>query len=128
MTSGTRRTRLSRQIHRLEPVVWTLFVSSTFVSALFLPSFLFVLTIADPLGWTPDGALEYQRARGLAIHPMGRALLFALVVTCLWNGAHHLRHFVVALRGPRRDAATAAVLYAGACAGSLLALVAVFAP
>jgi fumarate reductase subunit D len=50
-----------------------------------------------------------------------------LVVTCLWNGAHHLRHFNIDLGGLSRDVPVAIALYGIAIVGSLLALVEVIA-
>jgi fumarate reductase subunit D len=118
------RTPMTRFVHQLEPLWWLLFVSSTFVSALLLPSFLFVVLVADPLGLTPVGSLHYERVRDLVHEPIGAGFLFVLVASCFWNGAHHLRHLVLDLRGQRGDTRRAVGLYGIALSGSLSAVAA----
>ena len=113
---------MRRFIATLEPLWWGLFVTGTAVSSIVLPGWL--LTVGLGLGFAPD-ALSYERAHALGANLLGRAFLVVLVVTCLWNGAHHLRHFNIDLGGLSRDTAVATLLYALAGAGSLLAIVAV---
>ncbi len=73
---------------------------------------------------SPD-AVAYERMHGLVASLPGRLVALALVVTCLWNGAHHLRHFNIDLGGLSRDVPVAIALYGIAIAGSLLALLGV---
>ena len=111
---------MKRFITALEPVWWGLFVTGTALSSILLPGWL--LTVGLGVG-TAD-ALSYERAHALGANLLGRAFLMVLVVACLWNGAHHLRHFSIDLGGLSRDTAVATLLYALAGAGSLLAIVA----
>jgi len=112
-------------IARLEPVIWTLFGGGFFVGCLLMPAFIFTLFIAAPLGWLPAGALSYERAHGLAANPIGKLVLLALIVLPFWNGANHLRHFVIDLRGIRSDAVVAPACYGAALVVTGIALVAV---
>lgn len=116
---------MSRLIHALEPLWWGLFVTGTFVSALLLPGVLLALALGAPLGLVSGDAVAYERMHGLVASIPGRVLALALVVTCLWNGAHHLRHFNIDLGGLSRDVPVACVLYGIAGVGSLLALLGV---
>ena len=112
---------MRRLIGSLEPLWWGLFVTGTALSAILLPGW--ILSVGLGVTFTPE-ALSYERVHALGASLPGRALLVALVVTCLWNGAHHLRHFNIDLGGLSRDAATATLLYGLASGGSLLAIVA----
>ena len=112
---------MKRLISGLEPAWWGLFVTGTALSSILLPGWL--LSVGLGLGFSPD-ALSYERAHALGANLLGRAFLAALVVSCLWNGAHHLRHFNIDTGGLSRDTAVATLLYALAGAGSLLAIVA----
>ncbi len=109
-------------IHALEPLWWGLFVTGTFLSALLLPGVLLVLGLGVPLGFVGEGAVAYERMHGLVASIPGRLVALGLVVTCLWNGAHHLRHFNIDLGGLSRDVPVAIVLYAIAIVGSLMAV------
>ena len=111
---------MKRFIAAFEPVWWGLFVTGTALSSILLPGWL--LTVG--LGIGGADALSYERAHALGANLLGRAFLVALVVACLWNGAHHLRHFNIDTGGLSRDTAVATLLYALAGAGSLLAIVA----
>ena len=113
---------MKRIITTLEPVWWGLFVTGTALSSILLPGW--ILTIGLGVTFTPD-ALSFERVHALGANLLGRAFLVALVVACLWNGAHHLRHFNIDLGGLSRDTAVATLLYGLAAAGSLLAIVAV---
>jgi fumarate reductase subunit D len=118
---------VSRLIHALEPLWWGLFVTGTFLSALLLPGVLLVLGLGVPLGVLSPDAVAYERMYGLVASLPGRLVALALVVTCLWNGAHHLRHFNIDLGGLSRDIPVAIALYGIAIVGSLMALVGVVA-
>jgi fumarate reductase subunit D len=111
---------VKRVIVALEPLWWGLFVTGTALSSILLPGWL--LTVG--LGVGSSDALAWERAHELGASLPGRVFLVALVVSCLWNGAHHLRHFNIDLGGLSRDTAVATLLYALAGAGSLLAIVA----
>jgi fumarate reductase subunit D len=112
---------VKRFIGALEPVWWGLFVTGTALSAILLPGW--ILTLGLGVTFAPD-ALSYDRVHALGANLLGRAFLVVLVVACLWNGAHHLRHFNIDLGGLSRDTAVATCLYGLAAAGSLLAIAA----
>jgi fumarate reductase subunit D len=110
-------------IGRLEPVIWALFGGGFFVGCLLMPAFIFMLFIAAPLGWLPADAVSYERAHSLATNPIGRLVLLVLIVLPFWNGANHLRHFVIDLRGIRSDGVVAPLCYGAALVVTAIALV-----
>ena len=112
-------------IARIEPGIWALFGAGFMVGSLLLPAWIFVVWIAAPLGWVPAEALGFERAQALATNPIGRLLLLALIVFPLWNGANHLRHWLIDLGGYERDGAMAPLLYGAACVLSVVAIAAV---
>jgi fumarate reductase subunit D len=112
-------------IDRLEPGIWALFGAGFMVGSLLLPAWIFALGIAAPLGWIPVEALSFERAHALAAGPLGRLLLLALIALPIWNGANHLRHFLIDLGGYERDKSVAPLLYAGAALLSVVAIAAV---
>ncbi len=112
-------------VARIEPGIWALFGAGFMVGSLLLPAWIFVVWIAAPLGWVPAEALGYERAHALAAGPIGRLLLLALIVLPLWNGANHLRHWLIDLGGYARDGVMAPLLYASAAVFSVVAIAAV---
>jgi fumarate reductase subunit D len=112
-------------ILRLEPIIWFLFGGGFLVGCLLFPAYLFAVGIAAPLGWAPPEALAYERAAALASSPLGRLVLFSMIVFPLWNGLNHLRHFALDLGGVGRDAWIAPLCYGAAALLSLVAIVAV---
>jgi fumarate reductase subunit D len=115
----------STLIDKLEPGIWGLFGAGFMVGSLLLPAWILALGIAAPLGWLPADALSFERAHALAAHPLGRLVILALIALPIWNGANHLRHFLIDLGGYQRDGTVAPLLYAGAALLSLLAIVVV---
>ncbi len=109
---------------RLEPVIWLLFGNGIMIGTMLLTGWLLVVGLAVPLGLIPADALAFERAHALAANPIGRLVLFALIVLPLWKGAHHIRHLSIDFGGGGRDTLVAPLLYAIAAAGSLLAIVA----
>ena len=106
-------------LHALEPLWWGLFVTGTFLSALLLPGLLLAVLLAP-------GAVASADVHAVVTSLPGRLLFAVLVITCLWNGAHHLRHFNIDLGGLSRDTGVAWLLYAVAGVGSLWALAIAF--
>lgn len=109
----------------LEPIIWLLFGQGILLGTILLTGWLLVVGVGVPIGLFPAGGLEYERAHALAAHPIGRALLAALIVLPLWKGAHHLRSLLVDFGGGERDPWVASLLYLLAGAGSLAGLLAV---
>jgi fumarate reductase subunit D len=110
---------------RLEPLIWPLFGAGMMVAALAYPGWLLVVGLAGPLDVLSPGALSYERALGLAAHPIGRLVLVVVIALPLWAGAHHVRHVAIDFGGIARDVWFASLCYAVALAGSVLAVLAV---
>lgn len=102
-----------------------LFGAGFMVGSLLLPAWIFAVGIAAPLGWIPADALGFERAHALASNPLGRLVLLALIALPIWNGANHLRHFLIDLGGYDRDSSVAPVVYLGAAVLSVVAIAAV---
>lgn len=110
---------------RLEPLIWPLFGAGMMVAALAYPGWLLVVGLAEPLRVLSPDALSYERALGLAAHPIGRLVLLIVIALPLWGGAHHVRHVAIDFGGIARDAWFGSLCYAVALAGSVLAALAV---
>lgn len=110
---------------RLEPVIWLLFGGGIMVGTILLPGFLLGVTLGEPLGLMPEGALAFERAYDIASHPIGRAVLLALCVLPLWKGAHHTRALMVDWLGHHADGVVGGLLYLVATVGSVAAIKAV---
>jgi fumarate reductase subunit D len=109
----------------LEPPIWALFGAGMMVAALLYPGWLLMMGLAEPLGVLSPDALSYERALGLAAHPIGRLVLAAAIALPLWGGAHHVRHVAIDFGGIARDGWFGSLCYGIALAGSVLAVVAV---
>ena len=118
---------MSWLLNRLEPIIWLLFGGGIMLGTMLLPAFLIAVALGAPLGFVPEEALSYERIYGIASHPVGRAVLAALIILPLWKGAHHTRSLLVDWLGHRADAAVGSLLYAIAGVGSVLAVGAVVA-
>ena len=110
---------------RVEPLVWALFGAGMLVAALLYPGWLLMVGLAEPLGALSGSALSYERALGLAAHPIGRLVLVAAIALPLWAGAHHVRHVAIDFGGIAHDGWFGSLCYAVALAGSVLAVLAV---
>jgi len=73
----------------LEPVLWLLFSAGGVVSALLVPSLVFLLGIAFPLGWL--AAPSYEHVFRIVAHPLTRLALFGICVLSLFHAAHRFR-------------------------------------
>jgi fumarate reductase subunit D len=74
-----------------KPIFWSLFGAGGMLSALAAPALIVVTGIALPLGWVP---LAYERAHALALHPLGKLALVALIGLFLFHGCHRMYHCV----------------------------------
>lgn len=113
---------MKRLVDRLEPGIWALFGAGFMVGSLLLPAWIFVVGIAWPLGWLPEGALAFERAHALGASVVGRLVLLALIALPVWNAANHLRHWLIDWGGYERDRVMAPLLYASAAVLSVLAI------
>ena len=73
----------------LEPVLWLTFSAGGVVSALVLPSLVFLLGIAFPLSWL--AAPSHEHVFRIVSHPLTRIALFGICVLSLFHAAHRFR-------------------------------------
>lgn len=116
---------MSSPLLKAEPLIWFLFGQGIMVGTILLTGWILVVGLLVPLGIVPADALAYERALGLASHPIGRLVLFATVALPMWKGAHHMRHFFIDMGFGDKDGLIGSLSYVIATAGSLAALVAV---
>lgn len=98
-----------------KPIVWGPFAAGGTLTA-FLTPVLIALTLLAGLGEVPGG-LSYERLHAFAAHWPVKAALVVVIGLSLWSAAHRLRITCYDL-GVRADAAVAAIVYAGALAGT----------
>jgi fumarate reductase subunit D len=110
---------------KLEPIIWLLFGQGILIGTMLLTGWILVVGLAVPLGIVAPEALGYHRVIDLAASLPGRVFLVALLALPLWKGAHHVRSFSIDYGGLSRDPLVAAIVYAIAGIGSLLAILAV---
>jgi len=105
---------------RIEPLVWLMFSAGGVAAAVFLPSLVFLLGIAVPLGWfTPD----YQHLRAVVGHPVTFVVLLGLSVLMLVHSAHRFRYTLYDGLQIKKKRTVAVLCYGAAIAGSVAALV-----
>jgi len=104
----------------IEPVVWLLFSAGGVVSALFMPSLLFLFGVAFPLGWfQPPSHASLLAVIG---HPLTRVALFVVCSLSLIHGAHRFRYTLYdGLQIKHLNEVINLLCYGGAIAGSLAA-------
>lgn len=74
-----------------KPLVWFPFAAGGLVAALMLPVLILVTGIALPLGLIDAQAMSYERVHAFAAHPLGKIILFGVLVLPLWHAAHRFR-------------------------------------
>jgi len=98
-----------------KPVVWGPFAAGGTLTAFLTPA-LMLLTLLAALGHAPD-LLAYERLHAFAGHWLVKLALIGVVFLSLWSAAHRLR-ITFADLGLRADRIVAAIVYAGALAGT----------
>jgi fumarate reductase subunit D len=98
-----------------KPIVWGPFAAGGTLTAFLTPA-LVLVTLLAALGHAPD-LLDYDRLRALAGHWLAKLGVAGIVFLSLWSAAHRLRITCYDL-GIRADTLVAAVVYAGALAGT----------
>ena len=93
-----------------KPLVWGPFAAGGTLTAFLVPA-LVVVTLLVPSG------LSYESMRAFAGHWAVKAALAGFIGLSLWSAAHRLRITAYDL-GVRADAVVAAIVYAGALAGT----------
>src|SRR5215510_4884273 len=103
-----------------EPLLWMLFSAGGVMSAMLLPSLLFLFGVAFPLGWlTPP---TYDHLRAVLANPLVALVLVALCALSLFHWAHRFRHTLYdGLQIKHLNEVVAAVSYGVALVGSGLA-------
>lgn len=74
-----------------KPIIWFPFAGGGLVAALMLPILILITGIAVPLGLMDGEALSYERIHAFAANPLGKIILFGVLVLPLWHGAHRFR-------------------------------------
>jgi len=113
-------------IGKLEALFWMLFGAGGFLAALFLPGLILGVLLIGGDGGFAIG-LSYDRVHQLVASGLGRVLVGAFLVLVIWHCAHHLRHLALDVGGHALAAPAAYLCYAGALAGTVLAIRAVVA-
>jgi succinate dehydrogenase subunit D len=98
-----------------KPIVWGPFAAGGTLTAFVTPA-LVLLTLLAALGHAPD-LLAYERLHAFAAHGLVKLAMAGTVFLSLWSAAHRLRITCYDL-GIRADAVVAAIVYAGALAGT----------
>lgn len=72
------------------PIFWALFGGGGTLSSLFGPALVFVTGLAVPLGLLAAGTMGYARMLALAQNPLGKAVLFGLILLLAWHAMHRI--------------------------------------
>jgi succinate dehydrogenase subunit D len=103
-----------------EPGLWLLFSAGGVLSALLMPSLLFLFGLAFPLGWF--AAPSYEHLLAVVRHPLTRVGLFVLCMLSLFHWAHRFRYTLYdGLQIKHLNEVIAGLCYGGAIVGSLVA-------
>jgi len=105
---------------QIEPFLWLLFSAGGVLSALVMPSLLFLFGLAFPLGWlSPPG---HATLLALLSHPLTRVALVLLCTLSLFHWAHRFRYTLYdGLQIKHLNELINLLCYGGAIAGSLAA-------
>ncbi|HLN25191.1 MAG TPA: fumarate reductase subunit FrdD [Patescibacteria group bacterium] len=71
-----------------KPLLWLPFAGGGLVSALITPALILVTGLLVPLGLLH---LPYDKLAGFAHNPIGKLILFGVIILPAWHGAHRLR-------------------------------------
>ena len=104
----------------IEPFLWMLFSAGGVVSALLMPSLVFLFGVAFPLGWLSPPS--YARLFAVLSHPLTRVALFVLCALSLFHWAHRFRYTLYdGLQIKHLNEVINVICYGGATVGSVLA-------
>ncbi len=105
---------------QIEPFLWMLFSAGGVLSALLMPSLVFLFGVAFPLGWlSPPG---YARLFAVVTHPLTRMVLFVLCTLSLFHWAHRFRYTLYdGLQIKHLNEVINLLCYGGAIVGSIAA-------
>lgn len=103
-----------------EPLLWMLFSAGGVVSALLMPSLMFLFGLAFPLGWIAPPS--YQHLDAVVGHPLTRLVLFGLAMLSLFHWAHRFRYTLYdGLQIKHLNELVAILCYGSAVVGSAVA-------
>ena len=104
----------------LEPLLWTLFSAGGVLAALLLPSLVFLVGLAFPLGWFSPPSHEHLLAA--LRHPLTRMVLFLLCMLSLFHWAHRFRYTLYdGLQIKHLNELVNLLCYGGAIGGTVVA-------
>jgi fumarate reductase subunit D len=104
----------------IEPFLWMLFSAGGVLSALLMPSLVFLFGVAFPLGWLSPPSHKHLLA--VVSHPLTRMVLFALCTLSLFHWAHRFRYTLYdGLQIKHLNEVINLLCYGGAIAGSVAA-------
>lgn len=104
----------------LEPILWILFSAGGVLSALLIPSLIFLLGVAFPMGWLAPPA--HGHVQELLGHPVTRVGAFLLCTLSLFHWAHRFRYTLYdGLQIKHLNELVNLLCYGGAVAGSIVA-------
>lgn len=110
-----------------EPIFWALFGAGGMLSALIAPMLAFITGIAVPLAFLlPADAMSYRNMLALAQHPIGKAILLAVVAFFFWHAAHRIFHSLHDL-GIKAGNGARVVFYGSAFVATLVSAAALLA-
>ena len=100
--------------------MWLLFSAGGVLSALLMPSLLFLFGLAFPLGWLEPPTYEHLLA--VVRHPIARLAVFVLCMLSLFHWAHRFRYTLYdGLQIKHLNEVIAVLCYGGAIVGSIAA-------
>ena len=103
-----------------KPIVWGPFAAGGTLTA-FVTPVLMLLALLAALGHAPD-LFAYERLHAFAAHGVVKVCIVGVVFLSLWSAAHRLRITCYDL-GLRADTLIAALVYAGALAGTAASVI-----
>jgi fumarate reductase subunit D len=104
----------------IEPFLWMLFSAGGVLSALLMPSLVFLFGVAFPLGWLAPPS--YTQLFAVVSHPLTRIALFFLCTLSLFHWAHRFRYTLYdGLQIKHLNEVINLLCYGGAIAGSVVA-------
>jgi fumarate reductase subunit D len=104
----------------IEPFLWMLFSAGGVLSALLMPSLVFLFGVAFPLGWLSPPS--HARLFAVVSHPLTRLVLLALCTLSLFHWAHRFRYTLYdGLQIKHLNEVINLLCYGGAIGGSVVA-------
>jgi fumarate reductase subunit D len=104
----------------IEPFLWMLFSAGGVLSALLMPSLVFLFGVAFPLGWLSPPS--HAQLSAVVSHPLTRLALFVLCTLSLFHWAHRFRYTLYdGLQIKHLNEVINLLCYGGAIVGSVAA-------